>query len=634
MSETTTEQYVLTDKEAKARDKAYSYLETMRELKQEPFAQFSGPRGQRSWNTMIDDSERIINGYTLSREAQGKEEWQSNMLDNISRVKMRAIAASVGLKVPEMEYSARNKNGLLSSVRAEIAKCVVKESFEDNNPNLHAFQEVWHILSHGVVFEYEGYRTGGAMRNRIESFDSLTGDVTTKKEYVRVDSKPYSVILNPQEFYWWDMYVRDIQDQQRLAWVQHYSKDAFDTEFSKFKKYKYVKDKKSLGELSTLQESTFFKSWSLRVEETDDYEVFRLYDKERDSYEIWVNGIPLLICPLLWGDKEKVYPFAKELSEPYANTNFFVGMPFGQIMEAYQEHKSTVINTMIDKLYRSMKKPFIYGLQNKDLFDIQDQFVDENNRFYVPDINQVKAFPYEGLNSGEFQMLRVLDMGIESLSVDKAQQGQAAGGERTARESIIADQRAREMKGVLYAALESLWWQKAKLRTQVVITHYLQDKAQAEDTDGKIVSIKGYSFGDGARGVLDIHIAKDKKSLMSQDELESRAQAMEEQGIAYKILSITKDWLDDWKYDIKIAPLAFYQENKALKGQELSEEIQKVVTLFPEFFATNKDKYLEDVLALRGKRIDEFNPPAQPKPQTPQSVLGLPEEKPNVTETV
>lgn len=608
--------YIPSMEEVAAGTKAYGYLKTMIRLKDTKMPQFSGPEGERSWNEMVDDSEAILNGYTMSRSAQGKEDWQSNMMDNVSRVKMKAIAAGVGLATPGVSFTARNKAGTLSAKRAEIFKNITKQTFNDGNPTLSAFKETWHMLAHGVVFEYEGYKTGGAMRDRIVSFDSLTGEVKTKREFVKMTGKPFTVILNPQEFYWWSFFVNDVQDQERIAWVQNYSRSELEEEFSKYARYNAVKDKKGAKDIAQMQASTFFAEWSERVEDEDDFEVFRLYDKGRDKYEIWINGIEMLRTPILWGDEEKMYPIAAQVAEYYANTNFFVGMPFGQIMEAYQEHKNSVINTIIDKLFRSTKKPMLIGLNNKDLFDVQEQFVDEDNRYYVPDIDQVKPFPYEGPNQGEFMMLNVLDKGLEMMSVDKAQQGQSAGGDRTAREVVIADQRAQEIKGSLYLALENLWLQKYRLRNQVVLSHFINDKAASVDTKDQIISIPNYTFGDGTRGVLDIHIAKSKNQLMSVEDLNARAEAMEEQGIAYKIISIMKTYLNDWKYDYQILPDSFHKKEKELEQAELDAEVQYVVTLHPEFYEANKDEYLKEKLAFRGKRLEDYKMPKPPQQQT------------------
>src|ERR1041385_1013568 len=190
--------------EQKARHTLYKRIQKMRELKDKKLPHFTGPNGQRSFMEYIDDSERYVNGYTLSRESQGKEDWQSNTNDNTIRPKLRAIASGIALKVPDIECRARGENGMPSPHRADFAKYIAKQTFQDENPILHNFLLVWHLLSHGLVFEYEGYKTGGAKIRRVKSFDSRTGEIEEETVYVESKGRPFNVIINPQEFYWWD----------------------------------------------------------------------------------------------------------------------------------------------------------------------------------------------------------------------------------------------------------------------------------------------------------------------------------------------------------------------------------------------------------------------------------------------
>jgi hypothetical protein len=611
----------LTPEEQARRTEVYGYVDKMRILKENPMPHFqTGPEGSRSFNTYLDDSERILNGYTLSRDASGKEEWQSNLNDNTTLPKLRAIAAGVGLKTPDMAFTSRNKNGMFSAVRAEVFKNIVKGSYDDNNPTLSSFQEVWQMMSHGVVFEYEGYKTGGCMREVVVSFDSLTGKVETKKEYVKMNGKPFNVLINPQEFYWWTFFVRDVQEQPRVAWVQHYNKSELELEFSKFANYKYVKDKKEASRFGPTQETLYFQKWSHNVENEDDYEVIRYFSKadegqkNKNGYEIWINGVPMIQCPLLWGEKEKRYPFVKQISAPFANTNFFVGMSLPGILEAYQDGKNTILNTLIDKLYRGIDPLKLVGLQNRDLMDIESSIISQDNTIYVPDINAVKFMDHPGINQGELSMLTILDRGMETeSSISPTQQGVSGGGRKTATQINTEDARANQIKGILYIFLEDLWLQKVRLRNEIVLSHYLKDKAAQEEFTDKTITIKDYTFGDGSRGILDIYICSGKKDRLEKTEIEAREKAMEEQGIAYKLICMDVDYLDGWIYDYKIAPQAFVKEEQKKKSDELMAEIQQVTTLFPDFFVANKDSYLKEVLELHGKHPDEYNPPAKPK---------------------
>jgi hypothetical protein len=628
-----------TEKQSKDRSRIYKHLQTMRDLKDKVMPHFqTGPDGPRSFNAYIDDSEKILNGYTLGRDDQGKEEWQSNLMDNITRAKLRAIAAGVGLKVPEMEVVAVNDDGIHSAHRAELAKNILNQTYTDGNPTLNTFLEVWHMMAHGVTFEYEGYKTGGCWQEVVDSFNTVTGEVKTHREYRKMDGKPFCTLINPPEFLWWTFFVRDIQDQPRIAWIQHYTGRELEIEFSKFPNFKYVRDKKSAASNRISEDTLYMAKWAERVSDEDDYEVIKYYSKADEGskdaygYEIWVNGVPLLQCPLLWGDKEKVYPFAKQISEPFANSNFFVGMSFPGLLEAYQDGKNTVLNTLIDKLYQGVSPLKLVGLQNRDLLDVESNITSQDNTVYVPDINAVKFMEHPGINNGELAMLKLLDYGLESESIDKSQQGQAANtGSRTAREVVIADERSREIKGVLFMFLEDLWIQKTKLRIGIVLSHYLKDKAAQETTRGKIISIKDYTFGDGARGILDIYVAKGKSDTLSIQDIEAREAAMEEQGIAYKLVVMNVEYLNDWRYDIKIVAKSLEKANKTSESEELMAEIQQVTTLFPEFFVANKDKYLEDILELHNKHIGDYNPPVVPPPMPMEPTEAAPAPGASVT---
>lgn len=632
-------QYMPTAEEAEARTRMYENLQVMRDLKNNPMPHFqSGPNGARSWLQMVDDSEALVNVFTPSREEAGKAGWQSNA--NLAgaevRAKMRAIAAGGGLKVPEMAFEAVDSNGLHSAKRAEIFKNIMRQTYSYGNPSLSAFLETWQMLNHGTVFEYEGYKTGGAMQEVVESFNSLTGEIVTKKEYVKMDGESFNILINPQEFYWQTFFVRDIQEQPRVAWVQKYTKRELELEFSKYKNYEFVKTHAEVG-LLQLQDSWFFKEWDERMGKyvkKDEYEVVRMYSKEDDGtvgaknkgYEVWVNGVPLIRCPLLWGGKKKVYPFVKTVSEYFANTNFFVGMPFPMVLEGYADNKNMLINSLVDKVARGLDPLKLVGLQNRDLLDVESEIHTADSTIYVPDIAAVKFMDSPRVDQGELLLMQMLDRGIELVSIDRAQQGQTTSTRKTAEEVRTTDARAQELKGALYLSLEDLWYQKTRLRTNIILSHYLKDKAAADSIKGQIISIKDYTFGDSTRGVLDIHVYKTSGKALTADEIDSREQAMQKQGINYKIISMPLSYLDDWELDFKIVPESLRRQDMAAEEAEFMGELQVVTQLFPEFFVPNKDKYLKDFLEIHGKHIDEYKPPAPPPP--PQDT------KPKVAESL
>ncbi len=603
----------LTPEQQKKRVDVYQKFQEMQDLKNQPFPHFSGSdTGERSFLQNIDASEAILNGLTLTREQQGKEEWQSNLLDNVSRAKLRAVCAGVGLKVPRLIFNAVGNNGVRSSVRADIFKHIVQQSFKEGNPTLQNFLEVWTMLSHGVVFEYEGFKTGGAKIKMVDSFDSLTGEVKYKEEYVKFDGCPVNIILNPQEFFWWDMFKAGIQDQPRLIWAPHYTKRQLEIEFSKYPNFKYVKDRVGVKETNS-QETTYYQKWSSRCDMKEDYEVIKYFSLEEDSYQVWVNGIPLVDAPMLWGGKKKYYPFAKTISEPYANPNFFVGMPFGQLVEAYQDGKNTVLNTLIDKLYRSMEPRRLVGIVNKDLYNVQSELQSHDNTVYVPDVSQVSTEKIDNVNQAELAMLQVLDRGIESVSISSAGQG-VPKADVTATADKIAYQRSEEIRSNLYIMLEDLWLQKTRLRVNTILTHYLKDKAVREEKRDKIISVYDYTFGDGTRGILDIYVAKNKGDRLTEQEIQAREMQAKEQGLNYKLISVDQDYLDEHRYDFEVVSESLHGQDVQKENAELMDEVNFLLMVDPAFLAGNKEKYLSEKLSFRGKRLEDFNPPVEPQP--------------------
>ncbi len=626
--------YLPTPEESAARSELYKHLETMRELKTTAMPHFqSGPNGARSWLQMLDDGEALVNVFTPSRQQAGKHDWQSNA--NVGgaevRAKMRAVAAGVGLKVPDMCFEAVDSNGIMSAKRADIFYNIVKQTYSQGNPALAAFLETWQMLAHGTLFEYEGYKTGGAMQDVVDGFDSVTGEVKTHQEYVKMDGKPFNVILNPQEFYWWSFFCRDVQDQQRVAWVQSYSKREIELEFSKYPNFKFIKDKAQSNKNLEKQDSAFFKKWAKRVVEKDtEYEVVRMYSKEDDGgggklkgYELWVDGVPMLRCPLLWGGKEKVYPFIKTVPEHFANSNFFVGMPFPIMLEGYADNKNMLLNSLVDKVARGLDPLKLVGLQNRDLLDVESEIHSADSTIYVPDVNAVKFMEHPPVAQGELALLQMLDRGIELISIDRAQQGQTTAGTKTAREVVIADQRAQELKGNLYLSLEDLWYQKTRLRQDVILSHYLKDKAAADTIQGQIISIKDYTFGDNTRGTLDIHVYKTKGKALSQQEIESREMAMQKQGLNYKIISMPLSYLDDWQMDFRVVSESLRAHDKTVDKDELMSEIQALAQLNPGFMAANTDKYTEEILKLRDKHIEQYKPAAPPQAEKPKLIESI-----------
>lgn len=625
--------YRPSEKTLEARESAYKDYHLMRKQRDRTYKQFNNSEGDRTLIQFVDDSEKRLNGYTPGRSEQNKEEWQSNYFDPMTRNKVRAFVAGVALTLPDLHYKAVNKGGIFSMKRAEVIKQLVRHSrLIGQNPQLQMFFEGWEAAGHGTVIKYDGYLKKKTKVKLITSVDPETGEVEFEESEQVVEDRPLDLFVPIPELYIWDFYIFDIQEQSKLIWAQKYNKEMLEYEFGHLPNYKFVKDKQAIRKLTELASTFYYEAWSDRVEGNDDFEVVRYYNKVEDRYEVWVNGVDLIRAPLLWGRKAKKFPFSKTILEPFEGPHFFYGKSLPSIIEGIQDVDNTLRNTIVDKAYRSLTPPMLVGLMNKDLLEVEDEFVNQDNRFYVPDVNQVKPMPFEGISQGDLAMLEMIARSGDVASLDLSQQGIQGKGV-TAREVIIADERARQIKGAFYMFLEDLWVQKTRLRILNILTNYSQPKI--EKVAGKeefkeilqILSVPDVDLADGTKGTLGIQIASSKEQrktmrerkitpvdLFTVPQIEAREQIMKEQGVNYKLVAMTSDYLDDWEFDFVVVPASIINQDRIRKQTEVLEKQQYVAQFFPDWFVANKEKYLNEGLELYGDSIENYKQPPPPAP--------------------
>ena len=68
--------YVPSKEKVKLRQSVYEDVETMMKVKDQTYRQFNDEFGDHTLMEYVDSSQKRLNGYTLPREEQGKEEWQ------------------------------------------------------------------------------------------------------------------------------------------------------------------------------------------------------------------------------------------------------------------------------------------------------------------------------------------------------------------------------------------------------------------------------------------------------------------------------------------------------------------------------------------------------------------------------
>lgn len=641
--------YNPSEKVIQARTDTYKDIEDMITVRNTKYRQMNGGEtGDRTPVAYWDDSDKRVNGYTPTKEEAGKKDWQSNFFHHTTRNKLKAFIAGVALNVPDFVYKAVNASGVFSSKRAEVMKQLVKHSrVAHGNPQLDIFFEAWEAAVKGTVIKYDGYLKTKYKRKYIKSFDVSTGESEFDEREELVDDRPIDVLVPLSEFFFFDIHTFDVQDQPAVAWIQHYNRRQLEQEFFKYSNYIYLKDKTGITSGQRFLDETktyFYDKWGNRVKDKDDFEVVRYYNKEKDAYEIWINGVEMLRAPLLWGKRDKKYPFSKTIFEPFEGKQFFYGKSFPHLMEGIQDTDNTLINSILDKMYRSLKPQMLIGITNKDWFDVEDELVDEDNKMYVPNVEQVKPMPYNKVDNGDISMLEVVArMGDLTSGSDPAQQGVQGQGV-TAREVLVADEHARKLKGLFFVFLEDLWLQKTRLRILNILTHYMQPKIDKITNKGsevlqevmKILNVPDVEFSDGTVGTLGIQIAQGKEGrsnlrtkgitpqdMLSVPQIEAREGIAKNEGVNFKLIAFTSDYLDDWEFDFVVMPESLFANEQSKSLAFFEDRIQKMMTIFPEYLASNKEKEFRKFTEIFGESVDDYNPPVQQPAMPEEGLLGL-----------
>lgn len=629
--------YRPTIKVAEAQQSVYKSLDLMIKQRNRMWPQFNGPDGNRTLIQYIDDNDRRLNGFKPTKMEQGKEEWQSNVFDNVTRVKLKAFVAGIALQIPEQNFKAVNTDGIFSSYRAEAMKQLVRHSrLVDDNPKMQVFFEGWQMLGAGTVIKYDGYIRAKHKVKIVTGYDPDTGEVTWKEEEVVSVDKCVDIDVPLSEFFIADFEILNVQDQPEVVWVQHYTKDQLELEFGHFKNYQYVKDGASCSKFQSSTTTHFYNAWKDRVEKENDFEVIRYYSIAKDRYEIWCNGVDLLRAPMLWGKKKKRYPFSKAIREPFTGKKFFYGMALPHELEMHQDSKNIFWNTTLDKHIRSLLPPMLVGMANKDLLDLEDEYVNQDNKIYVPDIDQVKPFPYPGVSSGDIAIINMIQKALDLESLDANQSGVTGKGV-TAREIEKADQNAQKLKGIAFMFLEDLDLQKTRNRILNILMNYMparmevvvgKDKTQKIKEAQKLFNVDGVKLSDGTIGTLGIKIVGSPVDLPNVTDIEAQEEVMKEQGINYKMIAYTSDYFDDWEFDFSTVPDSLYAQDKVKKEAITNEKLDRIATLFPEYFVANKETLFADMVEVYGDSKDKYiKPEPVPVPtEDPNSPLAIGEK--------
>lgn len=617
--------YTISDEDKELRAFVYAEYAVMRDVHTQKYTEFN----DRTLIQFIDDNEKRLNAYVPSRESQNKEEWQANFVTQLTRNKVKAFASSASKNPPDIKIIARNSKSELSPKRAEIMSMLLRSSYTEygNNPEKVIFNDAWAGLGNGTVIKYDGWIKTKNKVKTVKSFNQITGEVEYDEKEMITEDCPIEIDVPLKNFFIKSAYIPDVQKQSAVAWGDCYDKERFNFEFGHYPNAKYVKTSNQL--ISDNESQTFFgNEWADRINK-DTIEVFRYYNKSKDLYIIMANGVILLKSPLLWGNKRKRYPFAKSGFEPFANLNFFWLNSLPNILMSLQDLSNSLNCSMVDKVYRSLKTPLLIGATNKDLFDLEDEYVDQDTKIYVDDVNQVKPMPTDGITASEFNMYKLVVEMAESASLDSVQSG-ATGSGSTAREVVIANERAEQLKNTFYMFLKDLWVQKYDIRILNIIMNYgeatIDSTLSEEDASTykkyRSFTVRNQKLSSGKQGNIQINIVPKGEQSRPSD-LAAKEDAYEKSGQPTEIIEIDPETLDDWDYEIDVVTESLYNHNKSMDMALVSEKVAGVAKLFPNIFMQASDEFFKEYIEGYGDNADKYlSAMEQPQAALPGAAQG------------
>ncbi len=585
----------------------------MKEKKDQPYVQFN----DRTLIEFVDDSEKRLNAYVLDRASQGKEDWQANFATRAYANKAKALLAATARDIPDMHFKAVNEEDRFDHFAADIAKNLVRHSFYQGNPQEEMFFLAWSVVGKGTVLSCEDIQKTVYQKARIKSFDLLTGDVEEELLEQETYGEPYSYEIQLQDLLIKNFYIRDIQEQPAIIHESYYAdRERFDAIFGRYPNAVHVKD---LKDIKKEENDTFFhEKWKEACKDGKGFYVMRYMNKwqgRRGLFRIVANGVELYNGPMLWADITRkgmgrpVYPVAKTIYEPFANTDFFYGNSLPNSAMGEGDVLNTLYNTGLDKQYRSMVPPLLIGMVNKDMLDLEDEMVAGDTKIYVDDIAQVKQMELKGITDSDVKMIDLISRGLDLTTLDPQQQGVPAK-YVTARAAVAADERARQLKGVFFMFMESLWLQKIRLRLPNVLMTYTMPKLVeiiGEDGTKKLVekprmfNVDKAELSDGTMGTLGIKFMPrddmaDRKAVKL--DIEAEEQRNYAAGKPFEMVVMTYDRLRKLAMDIEIVPESLWQGSQSTNMAKVSEKVQMINKIFPEYFAENKELLFRDVVKI------------------------------------
>ena len=559
--------WVPTDKETNAVNEVLKTFEKGRENMNRGYNYFGG----RSLTEVIDDWTKRWNGY-IPPMSPLLDATQSNIFINFTRNAIISYISKVAMSPVKAHIIAVNKkNGLTDQKIADLFEDLNRYSLNAENGTKKFMEAAVECATKGTVVVYEGYMRSEQETEVPVDFDSVNGEVKTKKETRVLFDNCYQEVVPLEDFFIYNPFQADVQKQPKVIWRRITDKQEAEGEFRHYKNWEFVRP----GQYSIGNDvSTFYRQILLTELKKDQVEILRYYCKSKNKHIVMVNGVVLYdgVIPFKDGD----YPFAKAINEPFA-VDFFYGNGHPNKYMGEQDLINTFINAMADKTINSLT---VTGLSS-DLDDLIEDDVLEVGKFRkVGDIDKWKWWEAPAVNTGEMNMFnQVMNLARESGATDAGQMTTPRGGKMQTRQVLLKQQELQAKLSFNMSFLEDLERDRTILRLSHILQFYSIPKIEkitgkkGKETEKLLyrdVQLTGVKLSDGRTGDKLIKLI-DGDSIKNPDDrvkLEEELSMIEAKGdlkgTPTEALALSVDTFKDFNHSVQVVKYSSYEKNQAL----------------------------------------------------------------------
>jgi hypothetical protein len=549
----------------------------------------------RSLLSFWADCRDAVDAYT---EPQGElEEWQSTSYRPKTRNKTFSVAASLAASGVGIDPFARRADSSVDREMSQVCDDVYEASLELENFDFKLAIAIFEQAVTGTVHLVDEVVWDEREVKEISDIDLETGIVTYVDGNI-VDFKGCRAEVVPgEEIFPGDNWEPVVQKQPYYFRRKIVDYEVAEGLFGKKPNWKYVSE----GSSNFMPIDPDVKE--LESDGNDEnVEILWYWDKPKDRYNVFVNGIPMENEGVGFPYPHKKYPIAKGRHLPFADQRFYWGNSVPNLNRDEQKDTNDLWRMMIDGEKLRSKPPI--GTSNEEIAN-SDIAIPGTTYPLGPDdrVEVMEAFARGPANS-TFSLLQLNEGQIDENTIDPLVAGKSPQGNPTATEVRTIAVQAERLKGFAETMLGDLLIQHAEIRIPNALWFLTHDE------DYKRIVREDINLGskNGRKFIQFV----DADEIPSAEDIMTAEVKLDKMNKPTKIVYVDRDGVNDYRYAVGLAIVPKPRRTGAMRILRALEK-HRVYASDPMF---NRKKSARDLAEAFGDNPDEVI--AEQQPQQPQ----------------